>query len=185
MKEGKGTDVPGGEVEIDVPEGIIERLTREYGGNVHDDHVVNATCGSFEKETLWADPHSGAYEDNPKYASKNAADPGSDSFLASDCPRTEEQIPHTRDNKGCYDFKERMIVPTSHAIRTYDGGPGNWHLRLWPVDTSVDGESSREIAREEDNEQLDSSHVTGAFAAAGGGQCGFVRGECRQESPRE
>jgi hypothetical protein len=34
-----------------VPNGIIARLTREFGGNVHDQPVVDVTSGSFEKET--------------------------------------------------------------------------------------------------------------------------------------
>jgi hypothetical protein len=43
----------------DIPDGIIAHLTRECGGNVHDRHVVDITCGSFEKETYGASPHSG------------------------------------------------------------------------------------------------------------------------------
>jgi hypothetical protein len=39
------------EIEHAVPDGIIARLTRECGGNVHGRHVVDVTSGSFEKET--------------------------------------------------------------------------------------------------------------------------------------
>jgi hypothetical protein len=39
----------------------------------------------------------------------------------------------------------------------------------------VDGESWREVAREEDNHQLNGSRFTGTFAVAGGGACRFIR----------
>jgi hypothetical protein len=64
MKKGK---------KFDVPDGIIGHLTRVCGGNVHDRHVINITSGSFEKETLGANPHSGAYDNDPRNAAKNAA----------------------------------------------------------------------------------------------------------------
>jgi hypothetical protein len=38
-------------VDLYVPDGIIAHLTRECGGNVQDRHVVDVTCGSFERET--------------------------------------------------------------------------------------------------------------------------------------
>jgi hypothetical protein len=41
---------------------------------VHDRHVVDVTCASFEKETHGANPHSGAYANSPYSAAKNAAD---------------------------------------------------------------------------------------------------------------
>jgi hypothetical protein len=59
MKKGKGQDMLGRKVEIDVPNGIIAHPTRELGGNVHDCHVVDITSGSFDKETDGANPHSG------------------------------------------------------------------------------------------------------------------------------
>jgi hypothetical protein len=45
--------------QFDVPDRIIARLTKEYGGNVHDHHVVDVTSASLEKETYGANPHSG------------------------------------------------------------------------------------------------------------------------------
>jgi hypothetical protein len=60
--------------EYDVPDGIIAHRTRECGGNVHDRHVVDVTCGSFAKETKGANPHSGAYNHDPDWAAKNVAD---------------------------------------------------------------------------------------------------------------
>jgi hypothetical protein len=86
-----------------------------------------------------------------------------------------EDILHTRNNWICYDFKERRIVPTHYTIRTHAFGPGGYHLKSWLVETSTDGKNWREVAREEDNEQLDDSRFTATFAVAGGWECRFIR----------
>jgi hypothetical protein len=109
-------------VEIDIPDGIIAHLTRECGGNVHDHGVVDVTSGSFEKETCGANPRSGVYGSYPHSAAKNAADLETNSCFISAFRRKEEDIPHTRNNWVCYNFKERRIIPTHYAIRTNDGG---------------------------------------------------------------
>jgi hypothetical protein len=160
---------------FEVPDGIIAHLTRECRGNVHDRHVVDVTCGSFEKETLGANPHSGARDNDPNYAAKNAADLETDSRFSSAWRNSCEGIPHTRNNWICYDFKERRIVPTHYAIRTNANGPGLWHLKSWLVETSADGENWREVAREENNRQLNGIWFTGTFPIAGGGECRFIR----------
>jgi hypothetical protein len=84
--------------DFDVPHGIIAHLTRECGGNAHDRHVVEITSGSFEKETYGANPHSGAYKNDPDCAAKNAADLETDSRFASAFRDDDEDIPHTRNN---------------------------------------------------------------------------------------
>jgi hypothetical protein len=53
--------------------------------------------------------------------------------------------------------------------------PGRSHLKSWLVEASADGESRREVSREEDNEQLKGSRFTGTFAVAGSGACRFIR----------
>jgi hypothetical protein len=158
--------------QFEVPDGIIAHLTSECGGNVHDRQVVDIPCGSFEKETNGASPHSGAYDGLPECAAKNVADLETDSRLRSACRGNWEDIMHTRNNWVCYDFKERKIVPTHYAIRTNWEGP---HLKSWLVETSVDGEIWPEVARMENNEQLNGRHFTGTFAAAGGRECRFIR----------
>jgi hypothetical protein len=164
-----------GEITIDVPDGIVAHLTRECGGNVHDHHVVDVTSGSFERETHGLNPHSGAYGNHPSYAAMNAADLATDSYFQSAYRQKEEEIPHTRNNWVCYGFKERKIVATHYAIRTYWGEPRDWHLRSWLVKTSVNGKSWREVDRQEPNDQLNSPKFTGTFAVAGGGECRFIR----------
>jgi hypothetical protein len=161
--------------QLDVPDGIIAHLTRECGGNVHDRHVINVTCGSFEKEIHGANPHSGAYDNRANTAAKNAADLETDSCFWSAYRGFSSDIPHTRNNWVRYDFKETRIVPTHYAIRTHPFGPGNGHLKSWLVETSADGECWREVAREEDNGQLNGPSRTGTFAVADGGRCRFIR----------
>jgi hypothetical protein len=158
-----------------VPNGIVAHLTRKYGGNVHDCHVVEVTSGSFEKETHGANPHSGAYDNCPSFVAKNAADLETDLRFFSAYRPKKEDIPHTRNNWICYDFKKRRIVPTHYTIRTNSDGPGYSHLKSWLVETSVDGENWREVAREEDNEQLNGEWFTATFAVAGGVECHFIR----------
>jgi hypothetical protein len=158
--------------DLNVPDGIIAHLTRECGGNVHDRHVVEVTSGSFERETLGANPHSGAFDNAPDYAAKNAADLETGSRFYSAYREKKENIPHTRNNWICYDFKERRIMLTHYTICTFHGGQ---RLKSWLVETSLDGKSWREVAHEEDNTQLNGRHFTATFAVAGGRECRFIR----------
>jgi hypothetical protein len=68
---------------FDMSDGIIAHLTRECRGNVHNGDVVEATCGSFQKETIGANPYSGACDSKPYYAAKNAADLETNSYFMS------------------------------------------------------------------------------------------------------
>jgi hypothetical protein len=88
---------------FDVPDGIIAHLTRKCGGNVHNHHVIDVTCVSFEKETVGANPYSGAYDNDPDYAATNAVDLENDLCFGSAFRDWNEDIPHTRNNWVCYD----------------------------------------------------------------------------------
>jgi hypothetical protein len=160
---------------FDVPNGIIAHLTRNCGGNVHNRNVVQVTSGSFEKETHGANPHSGAYNNEPDHAAKNAVDLETRSCFISACRTKEEDIPHTRNNWICSDFKEKRIVPTHYTIRTHRGNPGTAHLKSWLVETSTDEKNWREVAHEEDNKQLNGKWFTATFPVTGGGECRFIR----------
>jgi hypothetical protein len=159
-----------GESGLNVPDGIIAYLTRKCGGNVHDRNVVDITCGSFEKETRGANPHSGAFNNEPVCAAKNAADLETGSFFFS-AYRKNANIPHTRNNWICYDLKKRRIVPTHYTIRAHGGD----NLKSWVVETSTDGENWREVARVEDNRIPADCRFTATFPVAGGEECRFIR----------
>ena len=66
-------------------------------------------------------------------------------------------------------------MPTHYTIRTNCWTSGNSHLKSWLVETSADGENWREVAREEDNGQLNDWGFTATFAVADGGECRFIR----------
>jgi hypothetical protein len=68
------------------------------------------------------------------------------------------------EQSGVLRFQERRIVATHYTIRTNEDSPGGWHLTSWVVETSADGESWREVARGEDNEQLKAEYFTDTFA---------------------
>jgi hypothetical protein len=159
-------------VMYDIPDGIIAYLTTECSGNVHDCHIIDITSGSFEKETNGASPPMVA---PPDCALKNAIDFESTSHFASSCRYNFEGIPHTRNNWVCYDFKARRIVPPHYAIRPNNAGSGANHLNSWPVETSADRKSWREVDHQENNAQLNGWHFTGTFPVAGGGECRFIR----------
>jgi hypothetical protein len=152
-------------VEIMVPNGIIAHLTRECGGNVHDCHVVDVTSSKPSTDWMWAGEAT---------AAKNVTD-----FETNLCffsvPRYGDDIPHTRNNWMCYDFKERRIVPTHYTIRTNPFDRGSNRLKSWLVETSTDGQSWQEVAHEEDNQQLNGCGFTSTFAVTGGGECRLIR----------
>jgi hypothetical protein len=109
------------------------------------------------------------------FAAENAADFETSLRFLSAYRRKETDILHTRNNWVCCDFKERRIVSTHYTIRTNSYGPGGSHLKSWLVETSADGENWREVARKEDNDQLNGTCCAATFAVAGGGECRFIR----------
>jgi hypothetical protein len=90
-----------------------------------------------------------------------------DSAFISVHARTAQEIPYTRNNCVCYDFKENGIVRTHCAIRSNSGGAGNNDLKLWVIEISGDG-------HREENEQLSGNCFTGTSVVAGGGDRGFT-----------
>jgi hypothetical protein len=158
-----------------VPNGIIAHLTRECGGNVHDHNVVEVTCGSFARETYGANPHSGAYDNDLRWAAKNVADLETDSEFISAYRGEDTYIGSGPNNEVCYDFKERTIVPIQYAIRTHGCDPGASHLKSWRVETSTDGRYWGLVASEKDNESLNGRSVTVMFAVEHPGACRFIR----------
>jgi hypothetical protein len=48
-------------------------------------------------------------------------------------------------------------------------------MKSWLVETSVDGKTWQEVAREEDNNCINGSRATSTFAVADGANCRFIR----------
>jgi hypothetical protein len=97
------------------------------------------------------------------------------SYLSSAYREKREDIPHTRNNWVCYDFERRRIVVIHYTISTYAFGPGCSHLKSWLIETSADGKSWREVAREEGTNRLNGSLFTAIFTVASGRECRFIR----------
>lgn len=118
--------------------GIINYLTRMYGGNVHDKKVVKITASSIYNS----------------HHPKNAADLGIDTYYKSQ-DALKQWI--------CYDFKGMGVIPTSYSVRSGCDIPGGWHLKFWVLEVSNDGASWRKIDRRDNNNDLNDRHVTRSF----------------------
>ena len=118
--------------------GIIAHLTRECGGNVYDNEIVNITASSCQSD----------------YHPKNAADFSTDSAFDSE---------GLASSWICYDFKDRSVIPTSYSVRSWARGPGSCHLKSWVIEVSNDGSSWTEIDRRDNNHDLNNRTVTQNF----------------------
>jgi hypothetical protein len=147
--------------EIEVPDGIIAYLTRECGGNVHDKEVVEITSST-------------PFSEDPSDAARNVADLQTLSYFWSDY-RWGEDIPHSRNNWICYDFKARKVVPTHYAIRSFSGEPGCSHLKAWVVEQSMDGDNWLVIDNKEDNNELNGKVITKVFRVVVSEPCRYIR----------
>ena len=116
--------------------GIIAYLTRECGGNVHENRVVEVTASSGR--------------DKVKYA----VELGTNS----------EFYTESKPNQWiCYNFKGRSVAPTSYSIRTHSG---SYFPKSWVFEVSNDGrdDSWQVVDRRTDNFDLKANHVTRNFA---------------------
>jgi hypothetical protein len=123
--------------------GIINHLTLEFGGNVHDRGVVAITADR---------PCSS----HPIHAAKNIADLEADSFFDSS---------NARDMWVCYDFKTLKVALTDYSIRSrYNDIPRN--LKSWVIEVSNDGANWTEADRRENRDELCAENVVGSFAVS-------------------
>jgi hypothetical protein len=148
------------EGKFEVPDGIIAHLTTVCGGNVHDRRCVEVTS-------------SRAADDDLGHAAKNVADMATKLEFRSAAVASSSDIPHAPNNWICYDFKQRRVVPTHYAVRSY--GAGLAHLKSWIVESSLDGVSWREIDSKEGSKALNTPEVTRVFSVSGSSPCRFVR----------
>lgn len=155
--------------EFEVPDGIIGRITRECGGNVHDREIVEVTSSLDH----YMSEHGLNWVGRPVDCSgQNVADLGTASFFCSAYHDRASRIPHRRNNWIYYDFKDRRILPTHYAIRSYQG---IFLPKLWVVDSSLDGEAWQEIDRHENSDELKGVGLVGTFAVADCSALGLIR----------
>lgn len=112
-------------------DGIIAHLTREYGGNVHEQGILKVT---------------GNYLFHPKCVANLST---RERFLSD--PVIDSWI--------CYDFQCRQIIPASYSVmsRTWPSEDPCNHLKSWVFEGSNDGTSWTELDRRENNHDLNSS----------------------------
>jgi hypothetical protein len=134
--------------------GIIESLTKQSGGNVHDRGLVNITSLSTAGTV---------------YHPKEAANLDADTKFGSGSGENQWL---------CYGFRTGTINLTGYSIRSqYDCGQGGFHLRHWVIETSMDGNEWTIVDARTDNHELNQKNVTIWFwiAEERHQRCRFVR----------
>ena len=104
------------DLKSDPLDGIIARLTRECGGNVHLEGIVKVTASSV----------------HPLDTNKleHVVDLKSDSlFFTTNSPNSWLRC----------DFKRWRVAPVSYSIRTFPDGPGGPHPKSWVLEVSNNG----------------------------------------------
>jgi hypothetical protein len=127
-------------------DGIIAYLTKQHGGNVHDEEVVTITSKSV-------------YGDDPYQDLKNVADLTSDAYFESK-NETGQWV--------CWDFRALRVLPTHYTIRSL-------RLKSWVVERSLDGQNWTEIDVQVGNQDFKYDWNTASFALSNSGECRFIR----------
>ena len=131
----------------DPQQGIIASLTRNCGGNVHEEGLVEVTASGCRFGSL-----------------KNVVQLGTNSYFRSN---------DEPNSWICYDFKTRRVTPTSYMLISDD----RHYPRSWVLEVSNDRSTWEVIDRRDDNEDLKEQYVARHFAlnAPPSGLFRFVR----------
>ena len=131
----------------DPQQGIIASLTRNCGGNVHEEGIVEVTASGCRFGSL-----------------KNVVQLGTNSYFRSN---------DEPNSWICYDFKTRRVTPTSYMLISDD----RHYPRSWVLEVSNDRSTWEVIDRRDDNEDLKEQYVARHFAlnAPPSGLFRFVR----------
>ena len=123
-------------------EGIIDYLTKETGGNVHDNNTIEIATNSI-------------YEDKSSiYHPKNLVDFKVKSFYYSK---------NQSDIYICFDFKERGINLSSYSIKSSSNGRNSGHWRNWVIEISNDELNWEEVDRHDDDSSLNVPNKIATF----------------------
>jgi uncharacterized coiled-coil protein SlyX len=137
-------------VPSDPLDGIVAHLAKLCGGNDHGLVAVTSSRPVNEKP-------------------KNAADMKADSWFSSVRRKKSDEIPHTRNNWLCYDFKQRKFAPTHDGIRSScRGAVHGQNLRSW-LETSMNGVDWTTIDYKDNNSDLNGKNLTRLFTVRGKG----------------
>ncbi|OHT12772.1 hypothetical protein TRFO_17325 [Tritrichomonas foetus] len=112
--------------------GIINELTRQVGGNVHQNKVIEITASSYHSSSPF---QIADFNWNSTFWSAN---------------QPESWIK--------FDFLEMSVKLSGYTLKTTSGGgQGYYHMKSWIVEGSKDGIDWIEIDRQEENDDLNSS----------------------------
>ncbi|KAK8871617.1 hypothetical protein M9Y10_007352 [Tritrichomonas musculus] len=121
-------------------EGIMNHLTVESGGNIHDNGTVEITANSFDGSC------------HPKnlvdYKNDNYYQCGSNSKVLSSI---------------CFDFKDKAVNLSSYTMKSNGNSDGANGPKSWVVEVSKDGKNWKEIDRRENNESLKGKNLVFTF----------------------
>ena len=130
--------------------GIINYLTNQTSGNIHDNGTIQLTSNSTR---------SG-------YMPRNLLNFNDSSYYWAN---------QDNDVWVCFDFKTKKIKLTHYSIKSNSDPPNNRHLRSWKVEISNDGESWRAIDEQKDCPTLNGSNFSGTFSVAPNDFSRYVR----------
>jgi len=122
-------------------EGIMRHLTRETGGNIHDNGTIEIKSNSI-------------VNDDNNYHPKNLVD------------YDKTNIIHSKDESGVFivfDFKDREIQLTNYSIQSASNGPNCGNLRNWKLEVSQDGKTWTPVDEHQDDGTLNGSNIIFTF----------------------
>ncbi|KAK8840841.1 hypothetical protein M9Y10_027668 [Tritrichomonas musculus] len=126
-------------------DGIIGHLTKECGGNVHEEGIVHVTSSSFYSDRV------------PK--------------LAVDFDDTNHffQSLDIENSWLRYDFISQKVRPTHYSIRSRNEGPSYFHPKNWVIEGSDTGEDNdwKVLDTRKDETCLDDASVVHTFEIQG------------------
>ena len=120
-------------------EGIMNHLTVESGGNIHDNGVVEITANSFNGNH------------HPKYL----VDYKNDYYYECSNSKVLSSI--------CFDFKDKAVNISSYTMKSNSNSDGSNGPKSWVVEVSKDGKNWEEIDRRENNESLKGKNFVFTF----------------------
>ena len=121
--------------------GILRYLSEETHGNIHDNGTIEITSNSI-------------HLNNNSYHPKNLVDYEKDNYYESN---NEEKV------FICFDFKDKLINPSSYSIKSYNDGQTSGHLRNWVVEVSNDKNTWKTIDKHENDSVLRGNNIIATF----------------------
>ena len=122
-------------------EGIMNQLTKETGGNIHDNGTIEITTNSIEC-------------DSKSYHPKNLVDYKSTNYY---------EFKEEPNAFVCFEFKDRGIQLSGYSIGSGANDPNSHHLRNWVVEVSKDGKKYEEVDRHSDYYELNGPKIIRTF----------------------